>query len=218
MNDFLATVPWATFGTRTGVVAVALVLWFWTQRLIGHRAVAAGGIGDAVHNLTAPWHRYFASHPSATAAALIVSSLFIDLIGLGLIGSAVFGSTFAPFLAVVLVFALRQICQALCSLPPPPGALWRNPGFPSLLVTYEVSNDFFFSGHTALAVLGFLEALYLGPTWLGAIVGVVALGEILIVLVLRAHYTMDVVAAVFAAFFAADIAAKFAPWLDGWLK
>jgi hypothetical protein len=193
------------------------VLWFWTQRLIGHRTVAAGGIGDAVHKLTEPWHRYFACHPTATAAALIVSSLFIDLIGLGLIGSALFGSTFAPFLAVILVFAMRQVCQALCSLPPPPGALWRDPGFPSLLVTYEVSNDFFFSGHTALAVLGFLEAVYLGPAWLGAAVGVVAFGEIIIVLVLRAHYTMDVVAAVFAAFFAADIAAKLAPWVDGWL-
>ena len=76
------------------------------------------------------WHRYF-RHPSAAAnAALIISSIFIDLFGLALIGAAIFGPTFAPFLAVLIVFGLRQICQGLCTLPPPPGIIWRNPGFP----------------------------------------------------------------------------------------
>ena len=41
--------------------------------------------------------------------------------------------------------------------------IWRNPGFPSLLVTYGVSNDFFISGHTAIAVLGAIAASKLGP-------------------------------------------------------
>jgi hypothetical protein len=80
------------------------------------------------------------------------------LFGLSLIAAAIFGRTFAPFLGVLILFALRQVCQSLCTLPPPPGIIWRNPGFPTLLVTYDVGNDFFFSGHTALAVLGAIEA------------------------------------------------------------
>ena len=112
------------------------------------------------------------THDRAANAALITSSIFIDLFGLSLIGAAIFGPTFAPFLAILIVFGLRQICQGLCTLPPPPGIIWRNPGFPALLVTYDVGNDFFFSGHTALAVLGALQAAYLGPPWLAVIAGV----------------------------------------------
>ncbi len=46
----------------------------------------------------------------------------------------------------------------------------------------------------------------------------VAIGEAVLVLVLRAHYTMDVISGAFAAWFAADMAARLAPFVDGWLK
>jgi membrane-associated phospholipid phosphatase len=218
MTPILALLHWPILGLRAGVVAGALVAWFWTQSLIARKSAAKDGIGDVVHDLTARWHGYFSTHPRAANAALITSSVFIDLFGLSLIGAAIFGPTFAPFLAILIVFGFRQICQGLCSLPPPPGIIWRNPGFPALLVTYDVGNDFFFSGHTALAVLGAMEAAYLGPPWLAVIAAAVALGEMLIVLVLRAHYTLDVVAGALAAFFAAAVAGKLSPMLDAWLR
>ena len=96
--------------------------------------------------------------------------------------------------------------------------IWRKPGFPALLATYSVGNDFFFSGHTAIAVLGAIEAVYFGPGWLAAIAVIVALGEMLIVLVLRAHYTMDVVTGALAAFLAAAAAGKLSPAIDAWLR
>lgn len=218
MSLILATLSWPGIGLRAGVVAGALVLWFWTQSLIARKPAPKEGIGDVVHDLTARWHRFFSTNERAANAALIASSICIDLIGLALIGAAIFGSTFAPFLAILIVFGLRQICQSLCTLPPPPGIIWRNPGFPALLVTYEVGNDFFFSGHTALAVLGAIEAAHYGPAWLAVIAGIIALGEMLIVLVLRAHYTLDVVAGAFAAFLAADVAGRFSPVVDAWLR
>ena len=46
----------------------------------------------------------------------------------------------------------------------------------------------------------------------------IALGEMLIVLVLRAHYTLDVVAGALAAFFAAAVAGRLSPALDAWLR
>ena len=140
------------------------------------------------------------------------------LIGLGLIATAIFGTTFAPFIAILVLFGLRQLCQSLCTLPPPPGIIWRNPGFPTLLVTYDVGNDFFFSGHTALAVLGAIMAACFAPPWLAVLAAIIALGEMFTVLVLRAHYTMDVVAGALAAFLAAGVAGKVSPALDAWLK
>lgn len=214
----VAVIRWTAVGERVGVVIAALLLWFWTQSLIGRKSSPTTGIGDLVHDLTARWHGYFLANPRAANTALIISSLFIDLFGLSLIGTAIFGPTFAPFLAILIVFALRQVCQALSTLPPPPGIIWRNPGFPALLVTYSVGNDFFFSGHTALAVLGAIEAAKLGPLWLGIAAGVIAFGEVVVVLVLRAHYTLDVVAGALAAFLAADVAGRLAPMVDGWLK
>ena len=218
MNPMLAVLNWPAIGLRAAVVAGALVAWFWTQSLIGRKSAPKEGIGDVVHDLTARWHRYFSRNDRAANAALITSSIFIDFFGLSLIGAAIFGPTFAPFLAMLIVFGLRQICQGLCTLPPPPGIIWRNPGFPALLVTYDVGNDFFFSGHTALAVLGALQAAYLGPAWLAVIAACIALGEMLIVLVLRAHYTLDVVAGALAAFFAAAMAGRLSPALDAWLR
>jgi membrane-associated phospholipid phosphatase len=218
MTILLAALHWPAIGIRSGIVVVALVLWYWTQRLIARKAAAKNGLGDVVHDLTARWHRYFIMNPRAANAALIISSLFIDLTGIALIGAAIFGPTFAPFVAILIVFAFRQLCQGLCTLPPPPGIIWRNPGFPSLLVTYDVGNDFFFSGHTALAVLGAIMAAQYGPLWLGIITAIIALGEIIVVLVLRAHYTLDVVAGAFAAFFAAGVAGKLAPAVDSWLR
>src|SRR5437016_7619376 len=211
MIPILAGLSWTGVGLRAGVIAWALVVWFWTQSLIARKAAAKDGIGDAVHDLTSRWHRYLSTNEQAANAALIASSICIDLVGLSLIGAAVFGPPFAPFLAILIVFALGQICQSLCTLPPPPGIIWRNPGFPALLVTYEVGNDFFFSGHTALAVLGAIEAAHFGPTWLALLAAVIALGEMLIVLVLRAHYTLDGVAGAFAALLGADVAGTLLP-------
>lgn len=216
--NFFAAISWSTVGTRAGVVAGALVLWFWTQSLIARKAAPKAGIGDAIHDLTASWHAYLTTHPRAANALLIVSSGFIDLMSLGLIFGSIFGPTFAPFLSILILFALRQLCQGLCTLPPPPGIIWRRPGFPALLVTYDVGNDFFFSGHTALAVLGASAAAQYGPPWLAIPLAVIAFGEMLTVLVLRAHYTMDVVAGAFAALLAANFGTRLAPVVDAWLR
>ena len=218
MTITLAILHWPTLGLRASIVAGALVIWFWTQSLIARKSASKDGIGDVIHDLTARWHRYFTTNQRAANAALIASSLFIDLTGLALIGAAIFGPTFSPFLAILIVFGLRQICQSLCTLPPPPGIIWRHPGFPALLVTYEVGNDFFFSGHTALAVLGAITAAHLGPPWLAALAAVIALGEMVIVLVLRAHYTLDVLTGAFAAFLAADVAGRLSPAVEAWLR
>lgn len=88
---------------------------------------------------------------------------------------------------------LRQVSQYLSALPAPEGMVWRDPEFPSLFVTYGVSNDLFFCGHTALAVFGGLTLSAVSPSlaWIG---GGLALFEILTVLALRAHWTMDVYA------------------------
>jgi hypothetical protein len=204
-------------GVRIGCIGAALVAWFWTQKLISQKAPTGNGISDRLHDWTAPIHGWLVANPRAANATLIATSALIDLFGLYLLGAAIFGPTFRPFVALLLVFSLRQLCQGLCTLPVPQGTIWRNPGFPSLLVTYGTSNDFFFSGHTSIAVLGALELAHAGPAWLAIAAAVVAAAEAMTVIILRAHYTMDVFAAIFAAWACEHGAAQLAPTIDAWL-
>lgn len=194
------------FAVRLLITAAALVIWFWTQSLIGARGAPTSGIGDRVHDVTASANAYLHAHPSAADALLIVSSAIIDLLGIFLLGKWLAGASPRPFLALVIVLGLRQIMQALVALPTPPNAIWHYPGFPSLLVTYGVSNDYFFSGHTAIAVLGAAELTRFGRRWLTLLGGTIVVFEVLTVLVLRAHYTMDVFTGLVAGLWAARVA------------
>ena len=207
---------------RVIVIAISLGLWFWTQRLLARRLPASdspdnGPICDGIHRLTARFNKRLLDNPHLANILLISSSLVIDLLGFYLLGSAIFGPTIQPFLGLLMLFALRQICQAFCPLPPPIGMIWRKPGFPALLVTYGTSNDLFFSGHTAIAVYGAaVLATALGP--IGIFLGLlIAAFEISAVLLLRAHYTMDVFAGAVTALYIHRLAMDWSPAIDRWI-
>jgi len=199
---------------RLLLTGIVLALWFWTQSLIGARTAPAAGIGDALHNLTGGLNSYFARNDRAANALLIVSSGLIDALGLFLLGRWLFGGSVRPFLGLFLLMTLRQLMQAVCALPPPPNMIWHYPGFPSLLVTYHVANDFFFSGHTAIAVFGAIELSRLRRKWVTAAAILLVFFEVATVLILRAHYTMDVFAGIAAAFWIANLSERISPRLD----
>ena len=202
---------------RILLILIGVGLWFWTQKLISRKADLGAGVGDRLHDLTTPLHAWFTRNPGATNATLIATSAMIDAIGILLLGSAILGSSLRPFIALFILFGLRQICQSISTMPQPPGVIWHYPGFPSLLVTYDVANDFFFSGHTSVAVLGAIELAYHGPPMAAIAVAVIALIEAATVIVFRAHYTADVFAAAFAAWGAELIAQHVSPTIDLWL-
>ncbi len=200
---------------RGVLVAGALGLWFWTQALIGRRAFPDGRIGDAVLELTAPLNRLLHARPRWADRLLILSSALIDALGVLILVLAVFGESLRPLLGLILLFGLRQLCQGLCALPPPEGMIWRSPGFPSLLVTYGTASDLFFSGHTAIAVYACIELGHAGGPLGVALGAAIALVEVAAVLVLRAHYTMDVFTGAVTAAWVYGVASELAPRLDG---
>ncbi|MFT3786342.1 MAG: phosphatase PAP2-related protein [Tepidisphaeraceae bacterium] len=214
--------PTSLILVRVGAIVVALALWFLTQWLLARRAkiVMPEGvtIDDGIHTLTARWNRRLNDNPKLADRLLIVSSAVIDAMSLFVFALSVFGPTLRPFVALLMLFILRQLCQFASPLPAPRGMVWRYPGFPSALVTYGTSSDFFFSGHTSLAVLGACcLATTLGPV--GIALGViVALFEMGTVLVLRAHYTMDVFTGLITALYAYHLAGQVVPSIDGWLR
>jgi hypothetical protein len=212
MCESNATAPW---WLRVLFVVVGVAAWLWTQSLIGSRTLPEGPVlGDGMHDLLARPNAYLHENERAADALLICSSTVINLMGFFLLAVSIFGKTVRPFLGLLLLFGMRQICQMLCALPPPKGIIWRDPGVPGLLVTYDVATDFFFSGHTGLAVLGAVELARLrnrGWLCLGVVIVVF---ESFSVLLLRAHYTMDVLTGALAALYASILASGWAPACD----
>ena len=199
---------------RLVAAAIAIGFWFWTQSLIGRRHVVSSGIGDGLQSLSAPLNHYLFIHPAAANGLLIASSGLIDLLALFVFAEWVFGRSVRPLLGLAILLGLRQCVQALCALPEPPNMIWHYPGFPSLFVTYGVSNDFFFSAHTSIAVFAATEIAQLGRRWLTMLAVAVVVFEAAAVLVLRAHYTMDVFTAVITALYVAHLAERISPPLD----
>jgi hypothetical protein len=202
--------PWA----RIRITAAALAFWFWTQSLIGARRLPAQGIGDSLHVVTAWLNQYLLAHSKVADGLLIVSSVVIDLLGIFLLLKWILRGSMRPFLGLVIVLGLRQVVQTLVALPAPPNLIWHYPGFPSLLVTYGVANDYFFSGHTAIAVLGALELARHGRAWLTTVGVLIVVFEIVAVLALRAHYTMDIFTGLVTALYAAYVAEPASAWID----
>lgn len=181
------------------MIGLGLVAWFVTQRLIAARSLVDGAPYDYLHVVTAGWNAWLHRHRGPANAILVASSLGVDALTLFVLALAILGPSFTPFWGLLGLFALRQISQATVALPAPQGVIWRHPGFPSLFVTYHVGNDFFFSGHTALAVYGAMQLATLQIPALTALGIVIAMLEAAVVIVLRAHWTMDVLAGLFAA-------------------
>jgi hypothetical protein len=218
MDESKRSALWRGLIFRLVLSAAVLAVWFWTQSLLGARSSANGAIEDGLHDLTASLNLYFHSNGSAADALLIFSSAVVDGIGLFLLGRWLFGGSVRPFLGLVILMALRQLMQALCALPPPSGMIWHSPGFPSLLVTYHVANDFFFSGHTAIAVFGATELIRFRVKWLTALAVLLVAFEVSAVIILRAHYTMDVFTGLIAALWVAVISEQISPLLDRHLE
>jgi len=201
-----------SLANRLVLTAAALAIWFWTQSLIGARSLPDSGIGDGIHAATASLNLYLHNQPAMANALLILSSAIIDLLGIFLLSMWVFRGDLRPFASLVMVLGLRQIMQALVALPAPAGAIWHDPGFPSLLVTYSVAHDYFFSGHTAIAVLGACELARFRRRWLTTAGVAIVFFEVATVLVLRAHYTMDVFTGLIAGLYAAHLADSLTAW------
>ncbi len=58
---------------RVAIIATALVVWFWTQKLIARKCGGMTCIGDAAHQFTANLHLYFSENEKSANRALIIS-------------------------------------------------------------------------------------------------------------------------------------------------
>lgn len=185
---------------RIFVTVIALVFWFLSQKWIGRRKIQNSEmIFDLVHQKTESLNLYLQKNEKLAKFLLISSSFLIDVSGLYLLYEGIFGSSMKPLIGLIILFFFRQLNQVATALPIPRGMIWKDPQVPSIFVTYGVSNDLFFSGHTALITYTMLQILTLNQPLLSALFVAIFIYEVVVVLVLRAHWTLDVVTGALAA-------------------
>ena len=66
-------------------------------------------------------------------------------------------NTWRFFLAMAAFYGIRMVIQNVFLMKKPAGYIWEYPGFPSLVVPYGPTNDFFYSGHMGGSVISTLE-------------------------------------------------------------
>lgn len=81
----------------------------------------------------------------------------------------------------------------------PEGFIWEYPGFPSIMVSYLKTNDFFYSGHVGLPVLLMCEFKILKRYYMFAFCLATFFIEAFTMIATRGHYTIDLITgAIFA--------------------
>jgi len=175
---------------------LAYSFWIMSQTILGSDIVPECGIVDRLHHFVQPVNSYLHQNLDVTSYGFILSSALIDINMAYLIINYLTTDRSKSFMLLCLGFTLRQISQWLSRLPQPAGTIWFDPGFPSVMVTYGVETDFFFSGHTLVSLVTGCDIIDNGGMF-GKIYGILFICyEISFIILTHSHYYMDVYAAI----------------------
>jgi len=124
---------------------------------------------------------------------LFFCSLLLDIIFILTLGYWVLhGKSGRLPVTLAVFYGTRAIVQSFWTSPFPEGNYWYSPGIPSLVVPYGRQSDFFFSGHSGFLVICASEWHKLKMPKLRNFVIGTAIYTILILLIYRTHYSIDV--------------------------
>ena len=81
----------------------------------------------------------------------------------------------------------------MVTFPYPKGNIWQYPGFPSLIIPYGESNDFFWSGHCGFLMIVTLEWYENRRRVMVFITVLINIYIGFVMVVFRIHYTVDII-------------------------
>jgi hypothetical protein len=192
------------------MICLGIAAIFTTQYFIAKKGIPTCGIIDLVQNFFLSFNQYVTDHVRVGDALLIGMSFVLDCMFLFMFVDTIITRNIRPFLTYALFFTLRQSMQFLVSLPIPPHIIWHDPGFPSLLQNYHVSNDLYFSGHAGISLIAALEMSSFGKRWLTTVGFTLFALESILVIAMQIHYTMDVFTAIITVFCITDLSCHLA--------
>lgn len=155
-------------------------------------------IYDAWHQATMGLNARLQSHPTELSILILIASFMMDMMVLLIWGQwVVLGDSFRLPIAYTLLYTIRALMRSCSLLPYPPDYIWQVPKFGedirirSLVVPYQLSDDFFFSGHVGCGILAVSEHFYYRCWWGVIFSSVVTAFQTFVMTATRAHYFID---------------------------
>lgn len=100
----------------------------------------------------------------------------------------------------------------------PDDFIWDYPGFPSIMVYYGESSDFFYSGHVGVCLFLALENFAHDNLITGVFSLLLMVLTGFIMIISRAHYFIDIVAGIVFSHYFWIMSERVAPYLDRFIK
>jgi hypothetical protein len=149
---------------------------------------------DAGLNITDSFSKFLYENKLQKNILLISSSLIEDLIALILIITWITdGKSWFLILTLAKFYLFRVVVQFFYNMPYPKNYSFGNPGFPSIVVSYLRTNDFFYSGHVGMPLISSFEFRRNNYIKLSYFCIVASLYEGFIMLSTRGHYGIDII-------------------------
>ncbi len=181
-----------------GLTIILYGFWHYTQKFLEQNNNTNNNVIDKLHNskFLSSIHNYLFQNKYITKILTIITTFMIDANLIYFFMDFIFNNNIRPIILLFGGVFLRQICQYINILPVPNDVLWFDPGFPSLIMNYNVSNDFFFSGHTLVSLIFGIELFLSNNIFIKIYALFYMMMEIFFVLVTRAHYFIDIYGAI----------------------
>jgi len=152
---------------------------------------------DFVHEKLEYYNTMMLTHASLRAGLQISSSVMMDFSYLALfLYWVLYAKSCRVVVSVLIFYAVRGITQSYFVLGFPAGFTWDDPGFPSLIVPYGPTSDFYYSGHCGFLMICALEWSDLGFKSLSFLTHCMNAYLAFVMLICRCHYSIDIMAGI----------------------
>ena len=155
-------------------------------------------INDKALSLASPLNYFFRAHNVIKYIITIISSLSIDIVIIyALIHWFLCGKKGNYIVSLVIYLIAYLIIKQLFLVREPDGYIWEFPYFPSVFVSYKRTSSLFYSNGLGVLMITCLEFKENEKKIMFRIATALLVFESLFMIVLQAHYIIDIFTAIF---------------------
>lgn len=149
----------------------------------------------------------------------ISSSLLMDVSFLTyFIYWTLYGTSVRIICAMSMFYGVRGVIMGFFLLGFPDGYTWDYPGFPSIVVPYGRTSDFFYSGHCGFLVIVACEWFTLGFKKMCLVTNLITIYMAFVMVVCRIHFSIDIITGMVFGHYLYIVARHYSPVLDDLCK
>lgn len=145
-------------------------------------------------SILTPFSAHLYSHNILRNTLITISSLLIDLLAIGVVVIWIgWGKSWRFVFSAASFYIFRAFVQFVYNMPFPKYYCFFSPGFPSLLVSYLKTNDFFYSGHVAMPLLCGFEYINQKKSFMMLVCIFSSVYQGFVMVSTNAHYGVDII-------------------------